>query len=61
MSFLSSLYRTSGRGKEAPEGSNAVEGSTSIGDEGQGEREEVRQVVEARGGREGAGGRGHLL
>ena len=33
-------------------------GPGGVGDEGQGEREEVRQVVEARGGREGAGGRG---
>ena len=64
--FLSALYRSSGGEQEAPEGSSAAggpmpqRGPGGVGDEGQGEREEVRQVVEARGGREGAGGRGHL-
>jgi len=48
-------------GKRLLRGPMPQRGLGGIGDEGQGEQEEVRQVVEARGGREGVGGRGHLL
>ena len=49
MSFLSSLYMTSGGGKEAPEGSNAAEGSTRHWGRGPGR---------TRGGKIGGGGQG---
>ena len=49
MSFLSSLYRTSGGGQEAPEGSNASEGSRRYWGRGPGR---------TRGGKTGGGGQG---
>ena len=49
MSFLSSLYRTSGGGQEAPEGSNASEGSRRHWGRGPGR---------TRGGKTGGGGQG---
>jgi len=48
-------------GKRLQRGPMPQRGPGGIGDVGQGEQEDVRQVVEARGGREGVGGRGHLL
>ena len=48
------------RGPVQQGGPMSQRGPGGVGDEGQGEREEVRQVVKARGGREGAGERGHL-
>ena len=48
-------------GKRLLRGPMQQRGLGGVGDEGQGEREEVRQVVEAMGGREGVGGRGQLL
>ena len=49
------------RGLMQQRGPMPQRGPGAVGDEGQGEREEVRRVVEARGGREGAGVRGDLL
>ena len=51
MSFLSSLYRTSGGGQEAPEGSNASEGSRRFWGRGPGR---------TRGGKTGGGGQGRM-
>jgi len=48
------------RGLVQQGGPMSQRGPGGVGDEGQGEREEVRQVVDTRGGREEAGGRGHL-